>query len=106
MRRIATLVTLCSLPLLSTQAQSRPSGTIVASNMNDNTVTIIDAASGHVRATVPTGEGPHEGAISNDGRWAAVSNYGVRGKPGNTITVIDVARHEVARTITVTDHQR
>jgi YVTN family beta-propeller protein len=78
-----------------------PSGTLVVSNMNDHTATVIDAATGRVRATLPTGEGPHEVAISRDGRWALVSNYGPRGKPGNTITVIDVARAAVARTLTV-----
>ena len=67
--------------------------------MNDNTATVIDAASGSVLATLPTGEGPHEVAASHDGRWALVSNYGVRGKPGNTITVIDVGKLAVARTI-------
>jgi YVTN family beta-propeller protein len=74
--------------------------------MNDNTATVLDAATGRVTATLPTGEGPHEVAISRDGRWALVSNYGVRGKPGNSITVIDVARAEVARTITPTGFQR
>ena len=105
-RTSGTVVMLCAISFFAARAQGALSGTIVASNMNDNTATIIDAASGRVRATVPTGEGPHEVAISNDGRWAAVSNYGVRGKPGNTITVIDVARHEVARTLTIADHQR
>lgn len=84
----------------------RPRGTIVVSNMNDNTATVIDAATGTVHATLPTGEGPHEVAISHDGALALVSNYGVRGKPGNTITVIDVARAQVARTLTLTGYQR
>ena len=105
-RFTVTLAALCTALQPSARGQSALTGTIVASNMNDNTATIIDAASGRVRATVPTGEGPHEVAISNDGRWAAVSNYGVRGKPGNTITVIDVVRHAAARTITIADHQR
>jgi DNA-binding beta-propeller fold protein YncE len=59
-----------------------------------------------VVATLPTGEGPHEVAISRDGRWAAVSNYGVRGKPGSSITVIDVVRHAVDRTIDLHEYQR
>ncbi len=67
--------------------------------MNDNTASVIDVASGRVLATLPTGEGPHEVAASHDGRWAIVSNYGVRGKPGNTITVIDIPALSVARTI-------
>ena len=80
-------------------AQSRPTGTVIVSNMNDHTATLIDAASGRVIATLATGEGPHEVAASHDGKWALVSNYGVRGKAGHTITVIDVARATVAKTI-------
>jgi YVTN family beta-propeller protein len=95
--RLLPLLFLAAAPLAS--AQRGPAGTVIVSNMNDNTATIIDAANGRVVATLPTGEGPHEVATSHDGRWAIVSNYGVRGKPGNTITVIDVERHAVARTI-------
>ena len=80
-------------------AQSRPTGTVIVSNMNDHTATLIDAATGRVIATLPTGEGPHEVAASHDGKWALVSNYGVRGKAGHTITVIDVARAAVAKAI-------
>lgn len=57
--------------MLSAQ-QSGPVGTLVASNMNDATATILDAGSGKVLATLPTGEGPHEVAISRSGRFAAV----------------------------------
>jgi DNA-binding beta-propeller fold protein YncE len=74
--------------------------------MNDNTATVLNAATGEVLATLKTGEGPHEVAASHDGRWALVSNYGVRGRPGNSITVIDVGRHAVARTIELRDYQR
>ncbi len=88
------------------QAQGAPSGTLIVSNMSDNTVTILDAGTGRVWATLPTGEGPHEVAISRDGRTALVSNYGVRGKPGNSIVVIDVVRAEVVRTLTIAGHQR
>jgi DNA-binding beta-propeller fold protein YncE len=88
-------------------AQARgPVGTLIVSNMNDHTATLVDASSGRVIATLPTGEGPHEVAASRDGKWAFVSNYGVRGKPGNTITVIDVERAAVARTIEIKEHQR
>lgn len=81
-------------------------GTVIVSNMNDHTATVIDAATGNVLATLPTGEDPHEVATSHDGRWAFVSNYGVRGRPGNSITVIDIAKLAVARTITLRDDQR
>jgi YVTN family beta-propeller protein len=88
------------------QSTDRPTGTLIVSNMNDNTASVIDAATDRVLATLPTGEGPHEVAASHDGRWAIVSNYGVRGKPGNTITVIDVGARTVARTIDLHDFQR
>jgi YVTN family beta-propeller protein len=85
---------------------NRPTGTLIVSNMNDNTATVIDAATERVLATLPTGEGPHEVAASYDGKWALVSNYGVRGKPGNTITVIDIGKLAVARTIELHEDQR
>lgn len=88
------------------QARATPAGTIVTSNMNDNTASVIDAASGRVLATLPTGTGPHEVAISHDGRWAAVSNYGSRQAPGNSITIIDVAHATVTRTLDLGEHRR
>jgi len=96
-RLVPTLGLPLTMPLLA-QAP-RPAGTLVVSNMNDNTATVIDAGSGRVVATLPTGEAPHEVAISRDGRTALVSNYGPRGKPGHSLTVIDVRRAVVVRTL-------
>jgi YVTN family beta-propeller protein len=93
-------------PAVAAQRAGMPAGTIVTSNMNDNTASVIDAGSGRVLATLPTGTGPHEVAISHDGRWAAVSNYGSRTEPGKTITIIDVAHHTVARTLDLGEHRR
>jgi YVTN family beta-propeller protein len=86
--------------------QETPHGTIVASNMRDNTATVIDAASGEVLATLPTGEAPHEVAATHDGKWAVVSNYGTRERPGNSITVIDLTKRAVARTIDLGEYRR
>lgn len=99
----ASLAAAAAAPL---PAQRAPAGTLVVSNMNDHTATVIDAATGRVHATLPTGEGPHEVAISHDGRTALVSNYGVRGKAGSSITVIDVARAAVARTLSLGGFER
>ena len=66
-------------PAASTAA---PTGTIIVANMGDHTATLIDVATKRVVATLPTGQGAHEVAVSRDGRWAVVSNYGVRGAPG------------------------
>jgi DNA-binding beta-propeller fold protein YncE len=103
---IRALACLLLPPVGYAQSARGPAGTIIASNMNDNTATMIDAASGRAITTLPTGEGPHEVAVSHDGRWALVSNYGPRGKPGKSITVIDVQRAAVARTISIEGYQR
>ena len=83
-----------------------PSGTVIVANMGDNTATLLDVASRRVVATLPTGDGAHEVAVSHDGRWAVVSNYGVRGAPGSSLTVIDVPAAIVARTINLGDFKR
>ena len=87
-------------------ASSATTGTVIVANMGDNTATLLDVASKRVVATLPTGNGAHEVAVSHDGRWAVVSNYGVRGTPGNSLTVIDVPAASVARTIDLGDFKR
>jgi YVTN family beta-propeller protein len=104
-RQAAALLIALAAPSHRVLAQS-PTGSVVVSNMNDNTAMIVDLASRQVVATLPTGEGPHEVAISRDGRLAAVSNYGVRGRPGNAITIIDISSRRVDRTIDLGQYQR
>jgi len=43
------------------------SGTVIVANMGDNTATLLDIASKRVVATLPTGNGAHEVAVSHDG---------------------------------------
>jgi YVTN family beta-propeller protein len=95
----------CTL-LLGASRREEPRGTLVTSNMRDNTASVIDVATERVLATLPTGEAPHEVATSHDGRWAVVSNYGVRERPGHSLTVIDVAAPAVVRTIELGDYRR
>jgi YVTN family beta-propeller protein len=89
------------ISLVHTLAALTLHGTVVVANMNDNTATIIDLASRRTIATLPTGDGPHEVAISHSGRWAVVSNYGPAKIPGHSLTVIDLAARVpvVVRTI-------
>ena len=58
---------------------------------------IIDPATGKIFGHVPTGQDPHELAVSADGKLAFASNYG-GGPQGNTLSVIDIAaRKELHR---------
>ncbi len=72
------------------------SGTIVASNMNAHSVSIVDVATGANIATLQTGEGPHEVAISHDGNRAVVSIYGNRTSIGSSLMVIDLEKPNAA----------
>ena len=66
-------------------------------NKGEATLAIVDTNSGKLLAKVPTGDSPHEVAASKDGRLAFVTNYG-GDRPGNTLSVIDVAaRRELRR---------
>ena len=59
--------------------------TLVVLNKAEATASLIDLASGEVRATLPTGVGPHEVAISPDGKLALVADYGQQ-TPGSSLT--------------------
>src|SRR4051812_13008047 len=97
----------CHQPVAtSVSSAAAPFGTVIVSNMNDNTAMLLDARTRALLARLPTGRAPHEVTTSHDGRWALVSNYGVRDQIGNTITVIDVDAHTVARTIDLGDYKR
>ena len=88
----------------SVQSQA-VAGTLVVLNKAEATASLIDLATGAVAATLPTGRGPHEVAVSADGRWAVVSNYGAEA-PGSSLTVLDLRERRVARTVDVSPARR
>lgn len=92
---ISLVLSLLPLPFGTAAAE----GTLVVLNKSDDTASLVDAASGTVIATLPTGEGPHEVAITSDGGRAFVANYGRR-NAGNSLTVLDLAGRKVGATWT------
>lgn len=93
---------LLSAPSSNAQAPSAKqtaAGTIVASNMNAASVSILDVASGATLATVPTGPGPHEVAVSHSGRWAVIAIYGNQSGSGTSMLVVDLSNPNSTRTI-------
>jgi len=81
-------------------------GTLLVANKSDATLSLVDVDTRAVRATLPTGQGPHEVAVSPDGRLALVANYGGAGEGGSTLTVVDLPAARVARTIDLAPHRR
>ena len=54
---------------------------------------------------VVVGTGPHEAAISLDGKWGVATVYGAQ-VPGNQLAIIDLTTKAVARTIDLGEYTR
>src|SRR5439155_1286512 len=65
-------------------------------NLNDNTVSVIDTASNMVTATVPVGGGPVGVTVTPDGARVYVGSFS-----GSTVSVIATASNSVTATVAV-----
>lgn len=92
----------CIFHLAAIHAQT---GTLIILNKSDHNATLIDLGSGASVATIPTGTAPHEVAVSPDGRYAVVTNYGAA-TPGNSLTVIDLSNKIKLKDIDLGDYKR
>jgi YVTN family beta-propeller protein len=100
------LVLVASLPLFPAPARAQAGGRLLVVNKAEATVSVVDVREGRELARVPTGNAPHEVAVSPDGRMAVVTNYGTGPAPGNTLTVIDLARLQPVATIDLGKQRR
>lgn len=88
--------------------------TLVVACKSEFQLALVDPASEKVLVKLPTGRGPHEVAVSPDGRTAYVSNFGrysvypagdtQHDKAGNTITVIDLVDRKLKTTFDLGTH--
>ncbi len=70
--------------LLAIASGMASAGTLWVGAKADDRLVAIDLRTGAVRARLVTGAGPHEVAVSPDGRMVAVVAYGRRGAPADT----------------------
>ena len=94
----ALIVVLTSLPAAA-------QGRLVVLNKEDATLVTVDPATRQVLGRVPTGEAPHEVAVSPDGRTAVVGNYGAQ-TPGGSLSVIDLVAMKELHRVDVTPLRR
>ena len=99
MRIIGALVLVGVLAGDAARAQETPSPALLVLHKGENAMAIVDPSSGKVMGRVPTGQDPHELAVSDDGKLAFASNYAGPGpRGGNSLSVIDIAaRKELHR---------
>src|SRR5215204_5616463 len=108
MRHLLTLTAVVALAAAAPVAQparANLSGTVVAVNQQSDTVTLIDLKTMEAYRHVPVVAGPHEAAVSPDGRTVVVTNYNKQGAGqqktlsvialpgGNTIKTIDLGEY-------------
>ncbi len=74
-------------------------GTLLVANKAEGSVTLLRTPGFERILTLPVGEGPHEIALSPEGLRALVSNYGTAQRPGNTLTLLDLAKLRPVATI-------
>src|SRR5262245_44674110 len=102
-------VTMClsvAIVTLYLAAADGQSPRLLVLNTDDATLAIVNPESGAVLGTVPVGQGPHELAVSTDGKWAFASNYGTGAAPGRTISMIDLAARKELRRIEISPLSR
>ncbi|MBP6798047.1 MAG: beta-propeller fold lactonase family protein [Luteimonas sp.] len=97
---------LCLLLLSGTvPCAAAANGELLVGNKSDDTVWRLSLEDGRKLGEVASGAGPHEIAVSADGRIAIVTDYGHQ-QPGNSLTVLDAASGKALRAIDLGEHRR
>jgi len=108
--RVVLLILLVALPLVAR------ADTLVVLNKSDHEAALVDPSTYAVLTKLPTGKGPHEVAVSPDGRFAYVANYGSfavfregerpQMQPGTSITVLDLKERKVKTTFDLGEYRQ
>ncbi len=78
------------LTIVAAVAQT-PSPALLVLEKDDKKLAFVDPATLKVVARVDAGDDPHEVVVSEDGKFAYISNYGAFGQnPGHTLSVVDL----------------
>ena len=77
---------------------------IVVANQQSASASLL-SADGATMKHISVGNGPHEAAVSPDGKLAVVTIYGAQ-QPGNQLAVVDLVKDSVVRTISLAMYTR
>jgi YVTN family beta-propeller protein len=108
--RIAALVFTLGIVLATTSSAQQPAvkltGIVVAVNQQADTVTLIDLQTMQAYKHVQVVGGPHEAAVSPDGRRVLVTNYNKQGVgPQKTLSLISLPAGDVIKTIDLGEYR-
>jgi YVTN family beta-propeller protein len=88
--RAAAIALVSCAGLAVAHAGDTPSPALLVLHKGENAMAIVDPNTGTVLGRAPTGQDPHELAVSEDGTLAFATNY-AGGTGGNSLSVIDIA---------------
>jgi YVTN family beta-propeller protein len=80
------------------------SGYVLVANQQSASASLIDLRTDTAKV-IAVGAGPHEAVIAPSGRTGVVTIYGT-GTPGNQLAVVDLAKGEVTKTISLEQYTR
>jgi len=84
----------------------RIGGTLVIANQQSHSAYLISLKDGKVVRKIETGPGPHEAAVSPDGKTAVVTIYGNQQSVGASLLVIDIASGKAVKTVSTGTYTR
>lgn len=103
-----TLTAAAMLPLAAQRPAARPAltGTVIAVNQQSDSVTLIDLKTMEAYRHVAVVGGPHEAAVSPDGRTVVVTNYNKQGAgQQKTLSVLALPSGDTIKTIDLGDYR-
>jgi len=95
------LIPVLLLPVFISLSQN-----LIVLNKSENSAIFFDTKNDKLLAQIPTGEAPHEVAISPDKKFSAVTNYGTRENPGNSISIYNLEKLTLEKTINLENYRR
>lgn len=102
---ITKLVLITVMSMMTFHAMTKElelTGTLMVVNKKADFLTFIDLATRKTVATRATGQGPHEIAVTQDGKWAVVTDY----VGGDSLSVYDVQTATKIREISLAQNPR
>src|SRR5829696_2926593 len=103
---IATVLILTAIVITAQPQRSSLTGTVVAVNQQSDTVTLIDLKTMEAYRHVAVVGGPHEAAVSPDGRQVVVTNYNKQGAgPQKTLSVLALPSGDTIKTIDLGEYR-
>ena len=109
MRHVFALIAVVALAVTTLLAQPKRAvltGTVVAVNQQSDSVTLVDLKTMEAYRHVPVVAGPHEAAVSPDGRTVVVTNYNKQGAgQQKTLSVIALPGGDTIKTIDLGEYR-